>query len=98
MRAVVLTAALGLGACAAFAGPIERACVQAGRTGATAARCDCIQRVADSLLDRGEQRMVARFFEDPDRAQEVRQSDRPAHGTFWQRYKYFGAAAERSCR
>ena len=82
----------------ACAGPIEKACVETGRSGATAQRCDCIQRVADSVLDRGEQRRAASFFEDPHRAQELRQSDRASDGAFWQRYKYFGAAAETNCR
>ena len=90
--------ALALTATAACAGPIEKACVQTGRPGATQARCGCVQRVADTLLDRREQKMAASFFDDPHRAQEVRQSDSASHEAFWQRYKYFGTAAERSCR
>ena len=90
-----LTLALTTAACA---GPIEKACVEAGRSGATAERCGCVQRVADSTLERSEQRLAATFFEEPHRAQEVRQSDRPFHEAFWPRYKRFGTAAERSCR
>ena len=78
-------------------GPIERACNKVERAAATPQMCDCIQRVADAVLKRGDQRLAARFFDDPHRAQEVRQSDRARDASFWQRYKYFGAAAELNC-
>ena len=93
--ALVAATALSLAACA---GPIEKACLKAGRAAATPGRCDCIQDAADGTLGRGDQRLAASFFEDPHRAQEIRQSSRPSHSAFWDRYKSFGAAAERSCR
>ena len=99
LAAVLLGALTLTGPAAAWpGGPIERACLKAGRDGATRQRCDCIQRVADAVLKRGDQRMAARFFDDPHRAQEVRQSDRARDASFWQRYKYFGATAELNCR
>ena len=90
--AVTLTGAAEAG------GPIERACNRSDRDAATPQMCRCLQRVADVTLKRREQRMAASFFRDPDRAQEIRQSDRGNHEAFWQRYTYFGSAAELNCR
>ena len=42
--------------------------------------------------------MAAEFFDDPHRAQEIRQSDRRSHEAFWQRYKNFGQTAEIFCQ
>lgn len=94
--AVALMAVLTLGGAAEAGGPIERACLGSDRA-TSAPLCHCIQRVADATLRRGEQRMAARFFRDPHRAQEIRQSDSPRDAAFWQRYKYFGTAAELNC-
>jgi len=81
---------------AAHAGTIERACVKAGRA-RSAALCDCIQRVADFTLSRSEQRKAARFFSDPQRAQDTRMSDRSSDERFWNKYKEFGNAARAYC-
>jgi len=81
----------------ANAGVIERACLSSGRTAASSALCGCIQEVANLTLRNGEQRKAARFFRDPHRAQEVRQSDRRSDRQFWDRYRAFGAAAETYC-
>ena len=89
--------ALSLGAGAAQAGKIERACLNSDRQAASRALCGCIQKIADVTLDRGDQRLAATFFRDPHRAQEVRQSDRRTHEVFWQKYKRFGATAEVYC-
>ncbi|WP_380057237.1 hypothetical protein ACFE33_04025 [Falsihalocynthiibacter sp. SS001] len=59
--------------------------------------CGCIQDVADMMLSRKEQKMAAKFFEDPHRAQEVRQSDRSSDERFWLRYKEFGNTARTFC-
>lgn len=48
-------------------------------------------------MSKRDQRMAARFFRDPDRAQEIRMSDRPSHEQFWDRYKAFSATAEAFC-
>ncbi|WP_425037972.1 hypothetical protein [Primorskyibacter sp. S187A] len=79
------------------AGPISRACLKADRPAANARLCRCIQAAADRDLSRADQRLAAGFFRDPHRAQEIRQSDRPSHERFWERYKRFGARAQAMC-
>nr|WP_226782213.1 hypothetical protein [Oceaniglobus trochenteri] len=79
------------------AGTIERACLKSDRKAATRALCGCIQQVADLTLDRRDQRLAAKFFRDPHRAQEVRQSDRSSDETFWKKYKQFGSNAKAYC-
>ncbi|MCC6007767.1 MAG: hypothetical protein JJU40_08820 [Rhodobacteraceae bacterium] len=81
----------------ASAGPIQRACLEAGRAAASPALCACIQSVANSTLRRAEQRQGVRFFRDPHRAQVVRQSSNPRDRELWQRWRSFGAAAEERC-
>jgi hypothetical protein len=82
---------------AASAGPIERACVRSDRDAANRSVCSCIQSVADQNLTNGDQRRAAKFFSDPDRAQEVRVSDSARDEAFWQRYVAFGELAEAYC-
>ena len=77
---------------------IERACLKSNRRAASKPLCDCIQRVADQMLTRSDQRMAAKFFSDPHRAQEIRQSDRASHEAFWKRYKAFGVSAGNICQ
>ena len=77
---------------------IERACLKSNRRAASKPLCGCIQRVADQMLTRKDQRLAAKFFKDPHRAQEIRQSDRAAHEEFWKRYKAFGQSAGDICR
>jgi len=76
---------------------IKKACLKAGRAGATHSLCSCIQGVADKRLKTKDQRLAATFFRDPHKAQVIRQSDRRSHEVFWQKYKIFGAAAEEEC-
>ncbi|MEL7182675.1 MAG: hypothetical protein AAFY65_04415 [Pseudomonadota bacterium] len=78
-------------------GPIYSACLRADRRAADRSLCGCVQASADATLSGGEQSRAVRFFRDPHRAQEIRQSDRASDERFWQRYKKFVAAAERSC-
>ncbi|WP_345741723.1 hypothetical protein [Epibacterium ulvae] len=75
---------------------VERACHQSDRA-ASRALCRCIGRVADATLNRSEQRTVARWFANPDEAQETRQSDRSSDEHLWRRYKSFGTSAVRQC-
>lgn len=96
-KTILAAALLALSATAASAGPIERACLKSDRKAATRSLCGCIQQVADMTLTGSDQRQAAKFFRDPHRAQEVRQSDRRAHEAFWQRYKRFGETAELYC-
>ena len=81
----------------AYAGPIESACLRSDRQGASRAVCGCIQQVADMTLRGSDQRKAAKFFKDPHRAQEVRQSKSKSDNEFWTRYKNFGDTAEVYC-
>lgn len=92
MAAVLVPAFSG----AASAGPIENACMRSDR-GGNRALCGCIQQVADMTLRGGDQRRAAKFFKDPDSAQEVRMSKSDSDNEFWARYKAFGEAAEAYC-
>ena len=95
--ALAAPAALTLSAGEASANRIERACLQSDRRAASRNLCGCIQRVADQVLTGSDQRRAARFFTDPQRAQEVRKSDTPADDAFWQRWRDFGRAARNIC-
>jgi hypothetical protein len=88
---------LVLGAGTVQAGPIERACMKSDRRAASAALCGCIQNVADQTLRGADQRRAAKFFRDPDEAQQVRMSTRDADDAFWDRYVAFGNAARATC-
>lgn len=82
----------------AEASRIERACLQSERSAASRTLCGCIQRVADQMLTRADQRMAARFFTEPQMAQDVRMSDRERDAAFWKRYRAFGETAQKVCR
>lgn len=82
----------------ALAGPIERACLQSDRDAANRQVCRCIQRVANAVLESGDQRRAASFFKDPDRAQDVRMSQSRRDDAFWDRYKTFGEQATMACQ
>ena len=79
-------------------GPITSACMQAGRSGATLQRCGCLQSVANSELNSSDQRLGASFFEDPHRAQEIRQSASRNHEDFWDRWNAFSEKAAELCK
>ncbi|MBN8292280.1 hypothetical protein JI664_09920 [Rhodobacter sp. NTK016B] len=81
----------------AFAGPIESACNRSDRPGASRQLCRCIEAAADDTLTRSEQRRAARFFANPDEAQDVRMSPSARDNEFWTRYRAFGARAEQMC-
>lgn len=81
----------------AGSGVIDRACRQSNRTAASPRLCSCIQRVANSSLNRAERHKVAKWFSNPHQAQEVRQSDRRSDEILWERYKAFGERAARTC-
>lgn len=79
-------------------GDVGNACMAAGRSAANPALCSCVQQVANTHLSRSDQRRAASFFEDPQLAQDTRQSDNPQLESFWGRYRTFSSAAERVCR
>jgi len=78
-------------------GIVERACLGSSRQGASRALCGCIQQAANLTLSGSDQKMASGFFKDPQKAQDIRQSDRRTHEAFWQRYKQFGATAQAYC-
>ena len=95
---VMVAAGLGLAACSSgVSGPVGSACVDSPRDAANPALCSCIQQVADQTLDGADQRRVATFFEDPERAQDIRASDTAFADAFWDRYLDFIRAARSSC-
>ncbi len=81
----------------ADAGTISRACQKSDRSGATRSMCRCIQQVANQNLSRNDQKLAASFFEDPHKAQQIRQSSSRSHEKFWLRYKDFGSVVSSSC-
>ena len=83
---------------AASAGPIENACLRSDRDAANRQLCSCIQRVANVTLGGGDQRLVASFFKNPDKAQTVRMSQSARDDAFWDRYKVFGEQAAMACQ
>lgn len=78
-------------------GPIQRACQSQGRKAATAQRCGCVQAVANQALSPADQRRGVKFFRDPHKAQEVRQSSSASNERFWRDWKAFGDRAEQLC-
>ncbi|MFZ5964975.1 hypothetical protein ACOXXX_18675 [Thalassococcus sp. BH17M4-6] len=79
-------------------GPIARACLASDRKARSRELCGCIQTVANQDLSGQDQRMAVKFYKDPHRAQEIRQSDRSTHEAFWKRYTGYAARAEQLCR
>lgn len=97
LAVTVIPASVLLTPSVAMAGPIDRACMASNRSARSPRLCSCIQRVADQTLSRSDQRVAAKFFRDPQRAQDIRQSDSQAHEIFWRKYRAFGEAAAASC-
>lgn len=87
---VVLTAGSAQG------GAIESACNKLPSS-SNPSLCSCIQRVADTKLNRSDQRLAAKFFADPHLAQETRQSNNQSKEKFWLRYKDWGQTAATTC-
>lgn len=79
-------------------GEVGKACIAADRRAANSSLCSCVQRAANATLTGSEQVRAATFFEDPQLAQDTRQSDNSSNERFWQRYKKFSATAKRMCR
>jgi len=79
-------------------GPIKDACLAAGRKAASRQLCGCVQAVANRELSSRDRARAETFFADPQRAQDARTADGPAADAFWDRYKAYARAAERTCR
>lgn len=93
--AVVALASCGGGR--GLSGDVAKACIAGGRDAANRALCSCVQQVANQSLNGSDQRRAAAFFDDPDSAQETRQSDRASDEAFWTRYRAFADRAAASC-
>jgi hypothetical protein len=98
LRAGIAAVSVMLMSGGAMAGPISGACNASSRSAATPSLCSCIQKVADQTLRGSDQRRVATFFRDPDKAQLVRMSRKSADDAFWERYSLFGQQAEMICQ
>lgn len=97
VRAALGALAFSLTAGIAAAGPIEGACARSDRAAGNRSLCGCIQQVADFTLNGTDQRRVAGFFKDPEKAQSVKMSKRSADDAFWDRYTAFSAQVEAYC-
>jgi phytoene dehydrogenase-like protein len=102
MRRVLITVAiLTIAACAPSTrgvnGEVAKACIAGGRDAANRALCSCVQQVANQSLNASDQRRAVTFFDDPETAQQVRQSDRAADNAFWDRYRAFADRAAQIC-
>lgn len=100
MRILFLGIALiTLNSCGAgVRGEMGKACMASGRSAANTALCSCVQKTANSTLTNRDQKRAATFFDDPQKAQDIRQSKSPGDSAFWQRYRQFTGQAERICR
>ena len=80
----------------AAAGPVGFACLQSGR-GASQPLCACIQNAANMTLSGLDQKLAARLFTNPEKAEEMRVSDSARNRAFWERYQGFASAAGALC-
>ncbi len=94
--AVAMVAACG--GDAPVTGDISEACIAADRRAASPALCSCVQQVANQTLSSRDQTRAVIFFENPQLAQDTRQSDNPSSEAFWDRYKAFTELATQICQ
>jgi hypothetical protein len=78
-------------------GPISRACLMSDRKARSRQLCGCIQAVADMSLSGRDQSLAASFYSNPQKAQDIRQSDNPNNGRFWKKYREYSDTAEQIC-
>lgn len=78
-------------------GPISRACLASDRKARSRELCGCVQAVADQTLTGGQQAKAVKFYSDPQKAQDIRQSKRPGDKAFWKAYSDYGKRAEQTC-
>jgi hypothetical protein len=98
MKTITITAGvLILSTMVASASQIERACNTSERSTANRTLCGCIQDAADLTLSRGDQKRAAKFFKNPQKAQDTRQASNGNREDFWDRYKRFGETAQEFC-
>ena len=78
-------------------GPISRACLMSDRKARSRQLCGCIQAVADMSLSSRDQSLAASFYTNPQKAQDVRQSDNPMNERFWKKYREYADTSEQIC-
>lgn len=78
-------------------GPISHACLASDRKARSPRLCGCIQAVADMTLSKKDQSLAASFYNNPQKAQDIRQSDNTGHERFWLQYKEYANAAKGIC-
>lgn len=103
MRYILLAGALASAAACGggsrgATGDISRACLEADRRAASPALCSCVQQVANQSLSGSDQARAVTFFENPQLAQDTRQSDRRSDERFWDRYRAFTDLAAEICQ
>jgi len=96
MKTILITCTALTFAVPLYAGTIENACNSSPRN-ASRSTCSCIQQVADIRLSNRDQKQAAKFFQNPQLAQDTRQSDNTTKERFWLRYKAFGLSAAEQC-
>ncbi len=97
MRATIAFAvAIIISASSAISGPVSSACLNSGRS-VSQPLCACIQNVADMTLTGSDQKLAASLLRDPEKAEEIRVSDRERNKTFWARYQSFASTAGSVC-
>jgi len=99
MRAIFpAAAALFIWTGSAQAQAIENACLRSDRETSSRALCGCIQQAANLTLTAKDQKLASAFYGDPQKAQDVRQSNRRSHERFWDRYKDYAEMALTYCK
>ena len=78
-------------------GPISKACMASDRKARSRQLCGCIQGVANLTLSNSDQSMAASFYKNPQKSQDIRQSDNANHERFWLKYKEYGQTAKDIC-
>lgn len=96
MKIAIISLGFAAVATPVVSGKIERACNKSDRS-VSNRTCSCIQDVANVKLSNSDQSLAAKFFKDPQLAQDTRQSDNKAKEAFWLRYKEFGDLAAKHC-
>ncbi|MEB8386772.1 hypothetical protein OO012_05980 [Rhodobacteraceae bacterium KMM 6894] len=79
-------------------GTLSNACMASDRKARSRQLCGCVQSVADQYLSNGDQARAAKFYNDPQMAQDIRQSDRASDERFWKAYSDYAKQAAATCR
>jgi hypothetical protein len=78
-------------------GPINSACLASDRRARSSQLCGCIQAVANQTLTRSDQVRAVKFYDNPQAAQDTRQSSSASDERFWDAYSDYGKRAAQIC-